>query len=720
METRAPQIELDVQGMTCASCAARIERVLQRQPGVAEASVNFAAERARVVLADARTKPEQLIEAVERAGYGATPHGADATATAAARPERAYLRRFVFAAALALPAVVLAMATGARWAMALTWALVTPVEFVAGWPFIANAARLARRREANMDTLVAVGTLAAYAYSVWAFLDGRDDTYFEIAGAVIAFILLGKYLEASARGRASAAIRTLLQLGAKDARVLRGGVEVTVPVAELRPGDVFVVRPGEKIATDGVVRAGASAVDESMVTGESVPREKTPGDEVIGGTINASGALTVEATRVGSATALAQIVRLVEEAQDSKAPIQRLVDRVAGVFVPVVLAIAAATFGVWMLTGHSVGRALVPAVAVLVVACPCAMGLATPAAIIAGTGRGAQLGILIRGGEALERSRSIDVVVLDKTGTVTAGKMRVTDVVPDDGEDAREVLARAAAVEARSEHPIARAVVEAARPHEAAAATDFVSYGGLGARARVNGTEVFVGRPAFLAEHGLTSSPELDARRDALERDGKTVFAAGWDGRARGLVAVADDIKPGSARAVERLRALGLDVMLLTGDNAATANAVARAAGIAERDVVAGVLPGGKADVVRGLQARGRRVAMVGDGVNDAPALATADLGIAIGSGSDVAIEASDITLIGDDLAGVPVAIRLARRTFRTIEQNLFWAFGYNVVLIPLAAAGKVNPMLAGAAMALSSVSVVANALRLRRLEPGD
>jgi len=672
-----------------------------------------------VVLSDA-VRVEALIEAVERAGYGATPRG---TAREIVSPERMYARRLLVAAGLAIPAVAIGMSgVHHRWAIAIVWALVTPVQFWAGWPFLSSAVKKARMGESNMDTLVSVGTLSAYTYSVWSFLSGRDDVYFEIAAAVIAFILLGKYLEAGARGRASAAIRALLELGAKEARVLRDGAEIVIPAARIQVGDRLVIRPGEKIPTDGVVVSGASAVDESMVTGESVPREKVLGDEVIGGTINREGALMVDATRIGADTALSQIVRLVEEAQDSKAPIQRLVDRVAGVFVPIVLLIAAGTFAAWMFAGKPVGEALVPTVAVLIVACPCAMGLATPVAIMVGTGRGAQLGVLIRGGEVLERSRSVDVVLLDKTGTVTLGRMSVTDVVVDTwnhgAASTSELLRLAASVEALSEHPIAKAVVAQANLEglSISGAEGFAASGGRGARGVVEGRDVLVGRPEFLGEAGLMSCTELDERRASMESQGKSVFAVGWDRRVRGLIAVADTIKPTSPGAVRAIERLGLSTVLLTGDNRATAEAIARQAGISE--VVAGVLPGRKAEVVREIQASGRRVAMVGDGINDAPALATADLGIAIGSGTDVAIEASDITLVGDDLLGVPTAIRLSRRTFRTIVQNLFWAFGYNVLLIPLAAAGKVNPMLAGLAMAFSSVSVVANALRLKRVSP--
>ncbi|HEX9697422.1 MAG TPA: heavy metal translocating P-type ATPase [Actinomycetota bacterium] len=717
--TETPVVELDLEGMTCASCATRIEKVLRRQEGVTDANVNFAAERARVA---GDVDVDRLIEAVAKAGYRARP-GKPARGDAASAAARAVFRRFLVAAALTVPAMAIAMIVAeSRWAMALTWILVTPVQFWSGWPFLRSASLNARHGVATMDTLVAVGTLAAYLYSAWVTVTGHGHAYFETAGTIITLILLGKYFELTSRGRASAAIRMLLERGAKQARVLRDGQEVMVDVALLQPGEVFLVKPGEKIATDGIVRAGSSAIDESLVTGESLPREKSVGDEVIGGTMNAHGALTVEATKVGADTALAQIARLVEEAQGSKAPIQRLADRVAGVFVPVVLLIAAGTFAAGLLQGDPVGDALVPSVAVLIIACPCAMGLATPVAIMVGTGRGAQMGVLIRGGDVLERSRSIDAVVLDKTGTITEGRMRVTDVEVDPwnggSSDAGDVLIAAAAVEQSSEHPIAAAVVRAARDRGATipAATGFEAIGGSGARATVGPRDVFVGRASYLGDHALMSCSELDERKAALEGQGKTVFGVGWDRRVRGLIAVADTMKASSPAAVAALRTLGADVVMLTGDNEATAKAIAAQAGIAR--VVAEVLPQHKVDAVRALQAEGKRVAMAGDGVNDAPALAQADLGIAIGSGTDVAIEASDITLVGDDLLGVPTAIRLARRTYRNIVQNLFWAFAYNVALIPLAAVGKVDPMLAALAMGLSSVSVVTNALRLKRVRP--
>ncbi|MGH2795077.1 MAG: heavy metal translocating P-type ATPase [Actinomycetota bacterium] len=718
--TEKNQVELDLEGMTCASCAARIEKVLNRQPGVSQANVNFATERARVLFdAGGPGAADPLLAALERAVNGARLRTGGESDPRAAAEASAYLRRFLVAAILSAPAMAVAMLSDARWAMVAAWILVTPVQFWAGWGFLVNAFRLARRGEANMDTLIAVGTLSAYIYSAWAVLAMRDDVYFETAGTIITLILLGKYLEATSRGRASAAMRDLIRLGAKEARVLRDGVETMIPAGELRPGDVMIVKPGEKIPTDGVVRDGLSAVDESLVTGEPVPKEKSSGDDVIGGTINQHGILRVEASRVGGDTLLAQIVRMVEEAQGSKAPIQRLADRVAAIFVPVVLVIAAVTFAGWLATGHGLGDALVPAVAVLIVACPCAMGLATPAAIMVGTGRGAQLGVLIRSGEVLERSRRVDAVVLDKTGTITHGRMVVTDVVADvwnaDPASEEEVLAMAAAVEAASEHPIARAVVDAAKERgvDVPAVSAFEAASGLGAIGSVGVRRVVVGRVSLLSEQGLMSCAELDERRTALEGEGKTVFGVGWDGRVRGSIAVSDSIKVTSAAAVRALRELGLEVVMLTGDNRASAEAVAAQVGIDH--VRAEVLPSEKAEEVKRLQSAGKRVAMVGDGINDAPGLAQADLGIAIGSGTDIAIEASDITLVGDDLLGVPTAIRLARRTYRTIVQNLFWAFLYNTALIPLAAAGLVNPMLAAGAMAASSVSVIANALRLKR-----
>jgi heavy metal translocating P-type ATPase len=560
-----------------------------------------------------------------------------------------------------------------------------------------------------MDTLIAVGTLAAYLYSVWA-LTGMEDLYFDTSAVIIAFIALGRWLEARAKGRASQAIKRLLELGAKDARVVREGKELRLPVDAVKVGWLVKVLPGEKIPVDGRVVEGASAVDESMLTGESVPVEKAVGDDVAGATVNADGVLTVEATRVGADTALAQIARMVAEAQGSKAPIQRLADRVAGVFVPVVMAIAAATAIGWYLVEGTMEAALVPAVAVLIIACPCALGLATPAALMVGTGRGAQLGILIRGAEILERSRSVDTIVFDKTGTLTEGRMRLVDAA-----GCVETLERAAAVEAGSEHPIARAVVEGAAVRGVAipAATEFRAIAGRGARAVVDGTEVLVGRRSLLEREGLHVPPSVERHAEAFEAQGYTVFWVGWGAEAAGVVAVADTLKRGASETVARLHGLGVRVAMITGDNRSTTEAIAAQAGIDR--VLAEVHPEDKVEEIRRLQAEGRTVAMVGDGINDGPALAQADLGIAIGTGTDVAIEASDITLISGDLDGVVRAIELSRATFRTIVQNLFWAFGYNVAAIPLAAFGLLNPVIAAATMAMSSVSVLANSLRLRR-----
>jgi len=708
LETQLKELRLDVLGMTCGSCAARVEKTLNRQPGVA-ASVNFATGEAVVRLSDAAPPFEALREAVKARGYDIRPHR-DEAEEAAKREERAWLVRLLVAWPLGIVTMALSLAFMDRdWARWTAFALATPVQFYAGWPFLKGAAVRAKSFTANMDTLIAVGTLAAYAFSVWALFAG-GDLYFDTAAVIVAFLLLGRYLEARAKGNASQAIKRLLELGAKEARVVREGKELKVPIDAVKPGWVLRVLPGEKIPTDGRVVEGSSAVDESMLTGESVPVEKTVGDEVAGATLNVDGMLLIEATRVGADTALAQIVRLVAEAQGSKAPIQRLADKVAGIFVPVVMAIAAVTAISWYLADGTVRGALVPAVAVLIIACPCALGLATPAAIMVGTGRGAQLGILIRGGEILERSRQIDVVVFDKTGTLTEGKMRLEEVVGDE-----RTLALAAAAESSSEHPIAQAVVAGAGERGVAvpAAGEFRSVAGRGVRARVDGAEVLVGRRAFLEDEGLGVPDWLAEEATRLESEGKTVFWTGWDGKARGVLAVADGLKQGAREAVSALHALGVEVGMITGDNRATGEAIAKQVGIDR--VLAEVHPEDKVGEIRRLQAEGKVVAMVGDGINDGPALAQADLGIALGTGTDVAIEASDITLIKGDLAGVVASIRLSRRTFRTIAQNLFWAFGYNVAAIPLAAFGLLNPIIAGAAMAMSSVSVLTNSLRLRR-----
>jgi Cu+-exporting ATPase len=729
-------LELPIAGMTCASCANRIERRLNTLAGVT-ASVNYATEKATVDFDAAAVAPEDLLAAIEGAGYRATlPAAAPEAPAAEDDPTAPLRRRLTVSAALALPVLLLSMVPALQfdyWQW-LALQLATPVVLWGGWPFHRAAWVNLRHGTATMDTLVSLGTLTAWLWSLYALFLGdagapgmrmpfdllpearADELYLEVAAVVTVFQLAGRYFEARAKRRAGAALGALLELGAKDVAILDAqGAEHRVPVEQLHVGDRFVVRPGEKVATDGVVESGTSAVDESLLTGESVPVEKQPGDAVAGASVNAGGRLVVRATKVGADTALAQIARLVTEAQSGKAPVQRLADRVSGVFVPVVIALAVATLGFWLGAGEDAGFAFTVAVAVLIIACPCALGLATPTALLVGTGRGAQLGLLIKGPEVLEATRRVDTIVLDKTGTVTTGKMRLVDVVTAAGTGRADALRLAGALEDASEHPIARAIATAARD-ELGTLPDvegFANREGLGVEGVVEGHGVVVGRPALLADWSLHLPPELEAARAAAEAGGRTAVAIGWDGAARALLVVADTVKPTSAEAVASLEALGLRPVLLTGDNAATARAVADEVGIGE--VVAEVLPAGKADVVRRLQAEGRVVAMAGDGVNDAPALAQADLGLAIGTGTDVAIEASDLTLVSGDLRAAPDAIRLSRATLRTIKQNLGWAFGYNVAAIPLAAAGLLNPLLAGLAMALSSVSVVLNALRLRR-----
>ncbi|MGC0340568.1 heavy metal translocating P-type ATPase [Streptomyces sp. SLBN-8D4] len=734
MSTTAPiapvsEVELVIGGMTCASCAARVEKKLNRMDGVT-ATVNYATEKAKVVH-PAGVEVADLIATVVKTGYTAQEPAPAVQRPDDTDPELAALRQRLFVSvALAVPVIALSMVPALQfdnwqW-LALT--LASPVVVWGAWPFHQAAWTNTRHGAATMDTLVSVGTLAAFGWSLWALffgdagmpgmrerfeltaggMDGASTIYLEVAAGVTAFILLGRYLEARAKRRAGAALRALMELGAKDVSVLRDGREVRIPAERLAVGDRFVVRPGEKIATDGTVVEGASAVDASMLTGESVPVDVGVGDAVTGATVNAGGRIVVAATRIGADTRLARMAKLVEDAQNGKAQVQRLADRVSAVFVPAVLLIAAATFGAWLgITGDTVA-AFTAAVAVLIIACPCALGLATPTALMVGTGRGAQLGILIKGPEVLESTRRVDTVVLDKTGTVTTGRMTLQEVHVVQDADEKQVLRLAGALEHASEHPVARAVALGAeeRVGPLPEAERFENVPGKGVRGRVEGREVAVGRLFDVLP------AELARAKEEAERDGRTAVVVGWDGVARGVLAVADAVKETSAEAVRSLRALGLTPVLLTGDNRTVAEAVARAVGIDE--VIAEVLPEDKVDAVRRLQSRGRVVAMVGDGVNDAAALAAADLGLAMGTGTDAAIEAGDLTLVRGDLRVAADAIRLSRRTLTTIKGNLVWAFGYNVAALPLAAAGLLNPMIAGAAMAFSSVFVVTNSLRLR------
>ncbi|MFI6276515.1 heavy metal translocating P-type ATPase [Streptomyces sp. NPDC050988] len=740
------EVELTIGGMTCASCAVRVEKKLNRMDGVT-ATVNYATEKAKVSYAQGVLVTD-LIATVVKTGYTAeepppprteTPE-ADAGEAVERDPELSSLReRLTVSVLLALPVVLLSMVPALQfdnwqW-LALT--LAAPVVVWGGLPFHRAAFTNARHGAATMDTLVSVGTLAAFGWSLWALFlgdagmegmrdegfsltvsrtEGSSAIYLEVAAGVVALILLGRYLEARSKRRAGAALRALMELGSKDVSVVRDGREVRVPVAALAVGDRFVVRPGEKVATDGTVVEGSSAVDASMLTGESVPVDVTVGSAVTGATVNAGGRLVVEATRVGADTQLARMARLVEDAQNGKAQVQRLADRVSGVFVPVVLLIAVGTFGGWLGVTGDTAAAFTAAVAVLIIACPCALGLATPTALMVGTGRGAQLGILIKGPEVLESTRRVDTIVLDKTGTVTTGRMTLQEVYAADGTDEERVLRLAGALEHASEHPVARAVAAGteARTGPLAAVDGFENVAGLGVRGTVEGHEVLVGRARLLEEAGIALPEELVAFKTRAEEDGRTAVAVAWDGVARGVVTVADAVKETSAEAVRALRALGLRPVLLTGDNRTVAESVARAVGIDAADVIAEVLPRDKVDVIERLRGEGRTVAMVGDGVNDAAALATADLGLAMGTGTDAAIEAGDLTLVRGDLRVAADAIRLSRKTLSTIRGNLVWAFGYNVAALPLAAAGLLNPMIAGAAMAFSSVFVVTNSLRLR------
>ncbi len=754
-ESPRHQLELTVGGMTCASCAARVEKKLNKLDGVT-ATVNLATEKAWVTYPET-IGADDLIAAVGRAGYRAAlparaaPPSGGPPATQPETPEAAEAaglrQRLLVSLALAVPVVLLAMTPALQfrnWQW-LSLALAAPVAVWGAWPFHRAAYVNARHGAATMDTLISVGVTAAFVWSLYAlFLGdagragmrmsfallahgaGTGDIYLDVASGVTVLVLLGRYLEARAKRRSGAALRALASMGAKDVAILLDGRESRVPVGELTAGSRFVVRPGEKIAADGVVESGSSAVDTSMLTGEPVPAEVTAGDAVTGGCVNTSGRLVVRATRVGAQTQLAQIARLVEDAQNGKAPVQRLADRVSAVFVPLVIGIAAATLVAWLAAGQPAGAAFTASVAVLIIACPCAMGLATPTALLVGTGRGAQLGILIRGPDVLESTRAIGTVVLDKTGTVTTGRMSLIDALPAPGEETGRLLRLAGALESGSEHPVARAIAAGARErlgHAMPAVADFTNHQGLGVTGTVDGHAVIVGRRAWLEDQlpGPVPPvapvppvpPVLADRAEAAEAAGQTAVFAGWDGQVRGMLVVADTIKPTSAEAVARLRGMGLRPVLLTGDHPRAARAIADQAGIGE--VIAGVLPAGKAEVIRKLQEAGHVVAMAGDGVNDAAALAQADLGLAMGTGTDAAIEASDLTVVSGDLLAVPDAILLSRRTLAIIKGNLFWAFAYNAAAVPLAAAGLLNPLIAGAAMAFSSVFVVSNSLRLRR-----
>lgn len=730
-EREIEHIDLPIEGMSCASCAARVEKTLSEAAGVSVATVNFATGKAAVDFDPDATTMESLEQAVQRAGYAvATPaagHGHDADEDHAGHDHMSHSEpnlglRLAISAALSVPIALISAVmafhfSGWGW---VVMALTIPVVLWGGWNFHVTALKAARHGHANMDTLISIGTLAALIWSVVAVINDGADLYFETAAVVTTFILGGRFLEARAKRRAGSALKALLELGAREATVIDAdGRERLIPAEELQVGDRFVVRPGEKIATDGTVEDGRSSVDESMLTGESLPVTAGPGDRVTGATVNLSGRLVVQATRIGADTEVAQIARLVEEAQTGKAPVQRLADRISAIFVPVVIIIALLTLAAWLIVDGNASSAFTAAVAVLIIACPCALGLATPTALMVGTGRGAQLGMIIRGPEVLESTRRVDTIVLDKTGTVTTGKLQPAGMTTTSAIDEASAWRLVGALEAASEHPVARAIAAEATGRQEAqlpAVAEFENHEGLGVQGTVEGRAVVVGRPALLESAGISLPPELAAAMDEAQAQGQTAVAAAVDGVAVAVLAVSDTVKPGAEEAITRLRDLGLRPILLTGDNQRAAAAVALQVGIS--DVVAEVLPAEKAEEVERLQAEGAVVAMAGDGINDAPGLALADLGIAMGTGTDVAIEASDLTIVSGDLRRVPDAISLSRATLRTIKENLGWAFGYNVAAIPLAAAGLLDPMIAGLAMALSSVSVVANALRLRRFKP--
>jgi Cu+-exporting ATPase len=732
--TRQPQqqaeINLSIGGMTCASCSSRVERALNKQPGVIQSAVNLAAERATVTYDPQAVSGADLVKSVEDAGYQATPivpsasiekQAADRDA-AKAEDYAALRTRLIFATLLTVPVVLISMIPGLTFPgyQYLLLALTAPVQFGTGWPFLRNAFNTLRHGSANMDVLVSLGTLAAFGFSVYQTVSphghGHGHFYYETAAVIISLILLGKFLEARAKGNAGSAIKKLMGLNAKTALVIRDGQDVDVPVDQVVVGDRILVRPGEKVPVDGVIVSGDTTLDESMLTGESLPVDKGAGAPVIGATLNKTGAFTMQATNVGAQTALAQIIRMVEAAQGGKAPIQRLADRVSGIFVPIVVGLAVLTFAVWFFVAApgDWSAALTATVAVLVIACPCAMGLATPMAIMVGTGKGAEMGILIKGGEVLERARQVDTVVFDKTGTLTEGKPTLTDVIPAGTMDVQDLLRLAASAERSSEHPVGEAIVRGARDKglELAAAEGFTAIAGGGVRAVVAGRNLVIGTRKLLGEQGIDLAA-CEAEAAALENQGKTAMFVVIDGHFAGIVAVADTLKPHAAAAVAALQQQGLRVVMITGDNRRTAEAVATLAGVTT--VVAEVLPHEKAEHVKRLQGEGCVVAMVGDGINDAPALAQADVGIALGTGTDVAMEASDLTLVSGDVRGVADAMALSRATLATIKQNLFWAFVYNIIGIPIAAIGWLNPMLAAAAMGCSSLFVVTNSLRLRR-----